>query len=1596
MGTIKSIDHSGIRSWILFVLIPYCLLICPAYIYSQQTYTWTGAVSQAFNVAGNWSPSGIPGQYDTIILNSGTISIATGNQVKIGGIYLKNGTITATDSVTFSGNMYWSGGTWSGTGILTCPTNAFLFILGTSNKILNQTVLENKGKIFWEGSGNISLINAANLKNWGLFEINNNSSFNHGSGNLTYFNNLSSGIIRKYSDGKTIFGVTLNFINEGLFEVLNGSLEIRSNGTFSGTLEIKNGSSLLLNGGQITWTSSSLLKTNGEVILSGTYEFGGTYDVLKKTTLTLNTSDFTGTVTNLGDTLNISGGQINFLSEEINVPVIQITSGSLGGTAAVQVTQVFNWSGGNINGTGSVNVPVNAKMNITGDLAKYIANRTLNNLGTISWEGEGKIYISGGGVINNSGLFDIKNNSALYHAAGTSSVPTHFNNLPSGIIRKYSDGKTTWGQTVGLYFDNQGLIDLQKGTLSLGATASYTGNFHCEKNTLVSIETGTHDFNPGINLDIEGTLSIIAGVTRFNSDSISLPKILMTGGELGGSGIIIVPDTIIWSGGSLIDTNYLNIDTGGVLILSGIDRKNIIRRKIFNNGHIYIYGGELLLAPYSIISNQGELVIEGPFNGITASGGGTLPEICNLDNGSLFVNASNGLVNCRAYNFINHGYLEINHGVFDISKGYSGKYTQMNGTTKLNSGEFISWQEILIEGGIVKGTGHIGGSLFNSGIISPGSDATSLGSISISGQYKQDSSGVLQIDIGGRSPVTGYDQLTTGNAVLSGKLEINYIRNYNPVPEDKFRVVRWLSQSYEGEFDTITNLDYGVGQTLEAKYTINDLTLNGNLARKDIWLQVIGPKEIRPGQDVRVKILYGNESTDTVVFPMSIEFKNIDDFTLLFDYLHFPTWIPWADPAAVIAYPDLVKDIFFNGETGSVPLILTIPGRKQGDALPNFNQLGVNLNPSCKSAKVTVSIGDPLNPDIENCLWGIAGELVGFLPGGDCVKAGVKLVLSGMQAYSDEINGRPVTLGGWITSNSWDIAKCAVSLIPGMSLVTKTANTLDIIMGGVGQMKLAMDCKAALLPQEGGESAQISFKCVVSKDPNQKAGPDGYNSLNYIKGNNPLAYAVFFENVDTATAPAQKVIIKDTLNPAHWDFSTFSFTSISFGDTTIYPPAWVHDFYIEVDLRPQNDLIVGITGKLDDETGIITCEFVSLDPVTHNPITDPLAGFLPPDVLPPEGEGNVIYIIQPNLDLPSGTGIGSPATIFFDNNDPMSTNIWENHLDRTPPSSSMGYINEIQVSDQIGLNWIGSDDHSGIRKYFLYVSENEGPFIEWLVTSDTSCVFEGDTCSHYKFYVLALDSAGNKEPEKSPEIQVLVNPFVQPVLEAAGPTEFCEGDSILLRGETGDSLVYEWYRDNQLITDAHDSVYYAKLPGDYILMTGLSEVCSGLSDPITVIINMPPDATITASGNLLETISGEASYQWYFNSNPIASATGSSYIAEIDGDYQVQVTGHTGCSRLSEIYQHVAIAIEDHSFGHFLVFPNPAHDKLYICSTNDWTEGLTIRVSDIKGRILFTNYIKSTNAGQNLELDLTHIGPGEYWLQIIHDKDIKNFLFSKQ
>lgn len=290
--------------------------------------------------------------------------------------------------------------------------------------------------------------------------------------------------------------------------------------------------------------------------------------------------------------------------------------------------------------------------------------------------------------------------------------------------------------------------------------------------------------------------------------------------------------------------------------------------------------------------------------------------------------------------------------------------------------------------------------------------------------------------------------------------------------------------------------------------------------------------------------------------------------------------------------------------------------------------------------------------------------------------------------------------------------------------------------------------------REARSSSLKDVAAVMAWDPNEKAGPTGFDTRGFIPAGMPLEYTVYFENLANATAPAQKVVITDSLD-VDLDWNSFSFGEVSFGNMIISADKEV------VDLRPDMNLLVKINKTIDKTNGLVTWIFESIDPETGLPPEDPLIGFLPPNKNPPEGEGWVKFSIYPKADLPSGTEIMNQATIIFDVNPPIETNTVLNTIDILPPVSAVEPLPPISPPEFI-VSWSGNDgDGSGVRDYIIFVSENGGPYMPWYVEEDivptvhtkkTSAIFRGKPGHTYSFYSIAVDNVGNmEEPPAEPD-----------------------------------------------------------------------------------------------------------------------------------------------------------------------------------------------------------------------------------------------------
>ncbi len=265
----------------------------------------------------------------------------------------------------------------------------------------------------------------------------------------------------------------------------------------------------------------------------------------------------------------------------------------------------------------------------------------------------------------------------------------------------------------------------------------------------------------------------------------------------------------------------------------------------------------------------------------------------------------------------------------------------------------------------------------------------------------------------------------------------------------------------------------------------------------------------------------------------------------------------------------------------------------------------------------------------------------------------------------------------------------------------------------------------------------------TGSDPNDMTGPAGYGPQNYVQADQPLGYTIDFTNEANAEAPTAVVTITDVLG-SNLDLSTFSLGNFGFSGITVDVPAGVTSYSTLVDDIANSGWDVQVSASLDVQTRTVTWTFTTIDPTTGDTPANPIAGFLPPDVNG-SGEGFVTYNVSPDAGLPTGTVIDAQASVVFDANAAIATPLVSNTLDATAPTSSVMALPSNEAP-QFTLQWGGANVGSGIADYNIYYSEDNGPWLPFLLnTAKTAAVFNGVIGDTYSFYSVAIDNVGNIE-----------------------------------------------------------------------------------------------------------------------------------------------------------------------------------------------------------------------------------------------------------
>ncbi len=197
----------------------------------------------------------------------------------------------------------------------------------------------------------------------------------------------------------------------------------------------------------------------------------------------------------------------------------------------------------------------------------------------------------------------------------------------------------------------------------------------------------------------------------------------------------------------------------------------------------------------TLIGQDGASLISQDGGSIVASGGGN---IVASGAGNIVASGAGNLIGNDGASVLVKGAANMSSRNATAASASSG-YTQTSGETDLTNMLLIG--PVSLNGGVLKGSGVIAGSLTNNGgFIAPGNSA---GAISIVGDFAQGAQGTLVLENGGTHQ-DQYDQLQiTGTANLGGNLDVRNINGYTPDPADTFNPLAYSAVT--GSFATSSN-----------------------------------------------------------------------------------------------------------------------------------------------------------------------------------------------------------------------------------------------------------------------------------------------------------------------------------------------------------------------------------------------------------------------------------------------------------------------------------------------------------------------------------------------------------------------------------------------------------------------------------------------------------------------------------------------------------------------------------------------------------------------------------------------------------------------
>ncbi|HYF21079.1 MAG TPA: filamentous hemagglutinin N-terminal domain-containing protein, partial [Ramlibacter sp.] len=591
----------------------------------------------------------------------GTHTLANGTSIQgtlgyFGGSLVNAGTTTLPAGTVFN----WGAGTVIHGGSLSVAAGAAVNLLGSSNRFLSNSRLDNHGTVVFPTgtAGGLYLQNGAVLANHALldFQIDALVGDNGGCGPCLFINN---GTLRK-SGGTGILDITGGGLQ---YQGTNQVLDIAS-----GTLRFNSGNSGHTHGGPVT--------LQGDVQFTvGRHTFGDGSDV--------------------SGLLQVHGGDLRFGNATF-AGGVQLTAGNLGGSAAdkrlrLPAGTTLSWAGGSFISAGALAVDAGAAVDITGSANRFLSGVRLDNAGTIRHAGTGGVYLMNGAVLANHGVYEFQADNLIGDNGGCGPCLV----VNTGTLHK--TGGTGVSDITG------GGVVYQGAGASVGASSG-----------ALRFNSGNGSHSHAGTVKLSGNVQIVAGVHTFADGAAIQGPLGYFGGSLVNSGTTTLASGSVlqWGANTAISGGSLAVAGGATLRMAGAGNRFLSQMRLVNQGTVVLptgSSGGLYLMNGAVLDNRALLDFQ--VDSLVGDNGGCGPCLF-INAGTLRKSGGTGTLDITGGGLQYQGgvgqVLDVDSGTVRFTSG-NGGHSHAGPVTLDGNVQFIAGVHTFADGSDVTGTLNIAG-----------------------------------------------------------------------------------------------------------------------------------------------------------------------------------------------------------------------------------------------------------------------------------------------------------------------------------------------------------------------------------------------------------------------------------------------------------------------------------------------------------------------------------------------------------------------------------------------------------------------------------------------------------------------------------------------------------------------------------------------------------------------------------------------------------------------------------------------------------------------------------------------------------------------